>query len=516
MKLTILHESGTYTLSARPGQSILDAIRTHGGLTVHAPCGGQGTCGKCTVFLVGDGGETPVLACRTAAEEGMTVRLPSAAPLAVKTSAEEDAAPTPTDGECGLGVACDIGTTTVVCHLVDLATGKTLATVGEGNAQRPYGGDVISRIKASMEGCRPALTAAITGQLDRMIRALCASAGADVGEVRRMAVAANTTMCHLLAGLAPDGMGAAPFTPLSLFGEDYEARALGLPFDGPVYLAPAVSGYVGGDITADLLAADLDRAEKPVLLIDVGTNGEMALGCGDRFVCCSTAAGPAFEGAQISCGMTAAPGAISSVEYREGQLVCPVIGGGEGTGLCGSGLIDAVAVMLDLGALDETGRMMDVEEDEGDIPDAALPYLFLTEEEEPAFRLAEGVWITQSDVRKLQLGKGAIAAGARVLMDECGLTCKDIGGLLLAGGFGSYIRPESAARIGLIPAPLLPVTRAVGNTAALGARMALVSREGRQRLDALQKNMEYRELSGLAAFNTAYMEAMMFPEEDDL
>ena len=515
MTLTVLHESGGYTLPARPGESILDAIRTHGGLPVHAPCGGQGTCGKCTVLLVEETGERPVLACRVPAEDGMVIRLPSAAPLAVETGAEEDAAPIlPDEGACGLGIACDIGTTPVVCHLVDLATGKTLATVGEGNAQRPYGGDVISRIKASMEGRRPALTAALVGQLDRMIRALCAAGGTEVGAVRRMAVAANTTMCHLLTGLAPDGMGAAPFTPLSLFGEEYEARALGLPFDGPVYLSPAVSGYVGGDITADLLAANLDRASRPVLLIDVGTNGEMALGCGDRFLCCSTAAGPAFEGAQISCGMTAAPGAVSAVEYRDGELVCSVIGGGEGTGLCGSGLIDGVAVMLELGALDETGRLLDVEEDEGDIPEAALPYLFLTGEEEPAFRLSERVWITQSDVRKLQLGKGAIAAGVQVLMEGSGLSYDDVGGLLLAGGFGSYIRPESAARIGLIPAPLLPVTRAVGNTAALGARMALVSAEGRQRLTELQKNMEYRELSGLAAFNTAYMEAMMFPGED--
>lgn len=515
MTLTILLESGAVTVPALPGQTVLDAARAHGGVPVHAPCGGRGTCGKCTAFLVTEGGETPVLACRTPAEEGMVLRLPEAAPLTVERGAEDVDPPiSPDEGQTGFGVACDIGTTTVVCHLVDLSTGRKLATLGEGNAQRPYGGDVISRINASMEGKRPALTAAIVGQLGEMIRALCGAAGVDVTALCRMAVAANTTMCHLLTGLAPDGMGAAPFTPPSLFGDECDAGALGLPFEGSVYIAPAVSGYVGGDITADLLAAGLDEADRPVLLIDVGTNGEMALGCGEHFICCSTAAGPAFEGAQISCGMTAAPGAISGVEWRDGQVVCSVIGGGESTGLCGSGLIDAVAVMLEMGAVDETGRMLDAEEDEGEIPEEALPYLFLLDSGEPAFRLSDGVWVTQGDVRKLQLGKGAIAAGVKVLMDAYGASFGELDGLLLAGGFGSYIRPESAARIGLIPAELLAVTRPVGNTAAVGAHGALVSRAGRERLAALQRNMQYIELSGLGAFNDAYMEAMIFPEEE--
>lgn len=510
MNITVLLETGPLVLPVRPGQTLLDVLREHDGLPIHAPCGGQGTCGKCTAFLSGPEGERPVLACRTKAEDGMVLRLPSAAPLAVELHGEGGTGPEPDPGLAGYGIACDIGTTTVVCHLVELSTGRLLATAGEGNAQRPYGGDVIARIKASIEGKRPALTAAITGQLSRMIRELCTSAGVPVDEIRRMAVAANTTMCHLLAGLPPDGMGAAPFTPASLFGDSYEAEALDLPFEGEVYICPAVSGYVGGDITADLLAAGLDRADTPALLIDVGTNGEMALGCGDRFVCCSTAAGPAFEGAQIRFGMTAAPGAVSEVRRMDGKVVCSVIGGGDAAGLCGSGLIDAVAVMLELGAIDETGRMLDVEDD--DIPDEAAPYLFLLDGE-PAFRLMGDVAVTQQDVRKLQLGKGAIAAGIRVLLDSYGADFGQVGQLLLAGGFGSYIRPESAARIGLIPAELLGVTRAVGNAAAQGALEALVSAEARGRLARLQKVMDYRELSGLPQFNEAYMDAMMFPEE---
>ena len=512
MTITLLLESGPVSVQANEGQTILDVVQARAGLPIHAPCGGQGTCRKCTVYLSTPEGEQAVLACRTPAEDGMTVRLPSAAPLSVQLSgsADEDGF-SPDPGLTGYGVACDIGTTTVVCHLMDLSTGKTLATVGEGNAQRPYGGDVIARIKAAMEGRLPALTAAITEQLSHMVEALCRSAKVSVSEVSRMTVAANTVMCHLLTGLDPTGIGVAPFKPESLFGECHNARQMGLPFDGELYIIPAVSGYVGGDITADLLAANLDREASPVLLIDVGTNGEMALGCGDHFTCCSTAAGPAFEGAQIRYGMTAASGAISSVQYEDGKVVCGTIGGLEPVGLCGSGLIDALAVMLNLGAIDETGRVLDVEED--DIPEDAEPYLFLLDDE-PAFRLMGDIAVTQADVRKVQLGKGAIAAGVRVLLDSYGTDYSKISALLLAGGFGSFIRPESAARIGLIPAELLPVTRAIGNAAAQGAQEALVSSEARQRLNRLQSNMDYKELSGLPAFNNAYMEAMMFPEED--
>ena len=491
-------------LTFTAGQTLLEILR-EAGYEVSAPCGGNGTCGKCTVYIAGEAH----LACQTEAADGMVVELPHTAELEVALGS--DAVFACDSGLQGYGVAVDIGTTTVACHLVNLENGKTVAVAGEGNAQRSYGADVISRIQASVEGRLGEMAEVIRKQLGEMMEALCREAKVSPAEVRFMTVAANTTMCHILAGLKPDTIGVAPFTPLSLFGDDYDAKSWGLPFDGRVYLAPSVSGYVGGDITADLLAVDMDKASKPVLLIDVGTNGEMALGCGDKFVCCSTAAGPAFEGAQIRFGMTAAEGAISSVEYHDGALECKVIGSVEAKGICGSGLIDAIAVMLEVGALDETGRVLDIDEDD-DIPEEALPFLTLLDEE-PAFRLTAQVYVTQSDVRKVQLGKGAIAAGIQVLIDTSDVDYDDIGALLLAGGFGSFIRPASAARIGLIPAELLDVTKAVGNTAAVGAKMALVSAEARERLDKLQKAMDYQELSGLAAFNTAYMEKMMFLDD---
>lgn len=497
-------------IPAEFGHTLLELLQGQKGVSFSAPCGGQGKCGKCTVRL-GDG--RTVLACQTLAEDGMTVIVPEEQGQQVMLQGSSGKVTPDADLE-GYGIACDIGTTTVVCHLLELKQGRRLATAGEANRQQAFGADVISRIRASEEGHLEELANLIRGQLSDMIRDVCKQAGIGPDQIRSMTVAANTTMCHLLTGLDPSGIGRAPFVPKSYFGTEVPSKVLNLPFDGPVYIAPAVSGYVGGDITSDLVAVEIQRKQKPVLLIDVGTNGEMVLGCGDKLLCCSTAAGPAFEGAQIRFGMTAKTGAIHAVEYRDGRVVCSVLGGGEAVGICGSGLIDAIAVMLDLGALDETGRILDPEEDD-DIPEAAQPWLFLDENEDPAFRLTDQVWVTQSDVRKVQLGKGAIAAGEQVLINTYGVGYDEIGALYLAGGFGSYIRPASAARIGMIPQELLPVTAAAGNTAAEGACMALLSRQVRAKLSQLHHQMQYIELSGKEEFNQAYMEAMLFPCDDE-
>ena len=244
MHITILTGDGSRRREVQPGQTLLEALQGTKGLS--APCGGQGTCGKCTVYLAEAGGETAVLACQTRVRDGMTVRVPTQAPLAVALESTAPGGFRPDPGLTGYGIACDIGTTTVVCQLVELSTGKPLAVLGQGSAQRSCGGDVISRIRAAMDGRLSALTAAIRGQLAEMIQSLCGTAGIPAAEITRMSVAANTTMCHLLDGLDPSGLGAAPFTPVSRFGDCRPAGALGLPFDGEAYLAPAVSGYVGG------------------------------------------------------------------------------------------------------------------------------------------------------------------------------------------------------------------------------------------------------------------------------
>ena len=476
-----------------PLPEVLRAI----GFNLPAPCGGLGRCGKCVVNV--DGRE--VLACKIKVRDGMEVFLKQEAPLAVLSA---DTSVLPADGtQKGLGVAVDIGTTTVAAALIDRNQGKILCSVGEGNLQRAYGGDVISRITAAEEHLAE-MTTMIRRQVRSMALCLCEAAGVTLDDITEITAAANTVMAHIFCGLDPKSIGVSPFTPLSLFGE-----ALSLEeFPCPVYLLPAVSGYVGGDITADLLAVGLDRTENPILLLDVGTNGEIVLGFGDHFYCCAAAAGPAFEGDRIACGMTAASGAISAVTQSNGVLQIEVIGGGEPRGICGSGLMDAVALLLDEGILDETGRMVSPEETA-----SPLSSQIRKKDGYPAFYLTDTVYISQEDVRSVQLGKAAIAAGIEVLLSVSGIKPQQISGLLLAGGFGSFIRPSSAARIGMFPASLLPVTETVGNSALRGAELSLLSKDAKQRLSRLRDSMDYVELSGRTDFGSAYVDAMFFPEE---
>lgn len=512
MSIEIHSGQTAVSMSVLPGETILDVLRRGGFEGVHTPCGGKGTCLKCVVWVTSPGRCGAMLACRTPAEDGMTVELKPEVRVAVTESGSCRVLP-PDPGQSGYAAACDIGTTTVVCHLLSLATGRRLATVSGGNRQRMLGADVIARIQACSEGKRPWLTETIVEQINEYLAALCQKAGVSLSELSYLAVAGNTVMEHLASGLSPESIGVSPFTPLSLFGEELSARGLGFAFSGKVYFAPAVAGYVGGDITSDALATGLLHQEKPVLMIDVGTNGEMMLGCRDGIVCCATAAGPAFEGAQIKYGMTASDGAVSAVAYENGALSLTVLGNVPPVGLCGSGLIDAAAVMLTLGAVDETGRIMDA----GEAPAEALPFLGETEEDGRVFYLTEdrSICVTQKDLRSLQLAKAAIAAGAEILAKEYGVPLEQVSSLLLAGGFGSFIRPESAGRIGLIPPALLPVTRAVGNAAGEGAVSAALSSGARRELSEIRAASRYLELSRHPGFNDCYLNAMMFEEENE-
>ncbi|MGN1004409.1 MAG: ASKHA domain-containing protein [Oscillospiraceae bacterium] len=504
MTLTVIGNGTRREIDAREGETVLAALRRAGLTAPEAPCGGNGTCKKCLVTV--DGRE--VLACRTAVTGDHTVVIPEQNAGAVIADAGRGVDFPLTPGE-GLGAAVDIGTTTVVVHLYDRTSGALLGTRSGVNRQRAFGADVISRIQYAMtqaDGLEQ-LTAAIRGQLNGYLAELCAAAGRELDELSTVTVAANTVMEHIYAGLSPASIAAAPFTPLSLFGEWQDGGAFGLPEHTRVCLAPAVAGYVGGDITAGILASGAYRAEQPVLFLDVGTNGEMALGSADGgFLCCATAAGPAFEGAAISQGMSACDGAVSRVELTDGRVAVSVLGGGKATGVCGSGLVDALAVMLELGAVDETGRLLPPDE----APEEALPYLEEDEDGGVRFRLAGDVCITDADVRQLQLAKAAIAAGICTLLDEAGLTEDDIACLYLAGGFGNYIRRESAAAIGLLPPSMVERIVGVGNSAGQGAAAALLSAQARDILDGLPGRCRYIELSGHKAFNDYYIDCMMF------
>ena len=475
-----------------PGETLLDALRG-AGAAVHAPCGGNGTCRQCRVRVTGpllaaDGTvreyrEEDVLACRVRPAGAVRVTLPEAGADRVRL----DALTLPGGGE-GLGLAADIGTTTVAVYLYDLATGRCIARCGERNAQCAYGADVISRIRfAETPGGLETLTRAVRDQLGAMLRALCP----DLSRLRRAALAGNTVMEHLFAGLSPAGIGRAPFAPLSLFGFERAAAEFlpGLPADCMLYLCPAVSGYVGGDITAGLLASGAARSAETVLFLDVGTNGEMALGDRDGFLCCAAAAGPAFEGAEIACGSRAVPGAIFAVDR---DLTVHVIGGCSAETLCGSGLIDAAAALLENGLLDETGRLRGERYD-----------------------LTDRVFVTAQDLRQLQLAKAAVRAGIETLLARSGKRYTDVSAVLLAGGFGASMDLRSACAIGLLPPALREKTRHVGNSAGLGAALCLTDcgREGVRRAAA---RCRYLELSGARDFDERFVDAMFFDEWEDL
>lgn len=517
--ITYLEENQTVSVPAQPGQTILAALQAAGITSLDAPCGGNGTCGKCLVRVTGsveppsadEVGKLPEgaglrLACRCIVAGDCTVS-PADARSGAVVASEGQALSFPLSPKEGLGAAVDIGTTTVVLYLYDRSNGRRLALRSGQNRQRAFGADVISRVNHANthpDGLSQ-MTAAIREQLSGYLAEACAEAGRPVSDVREIAVAGNTIMEHIFAGLSPSSIAVAPFTPLSLFGDEAAGADCGLT--GQVYRFPCVAGYVGGDITAGLLATGAYRSERPVLFLDIGTNGEMGIGSRDGFLTCATAAGPAFEGAEITCGMSGTDGAVSRVWLEDGQLRYDVLGGGQPKGICGSGLVDALAVLLELGAVDETGRLLPPDEAE----EAVLPWLEETDDD-VRFYLDKSrtVYLTNGDVRKLQLAKAAVAAGIQTLLTKTGLTENEISALYLAGGFGNYIDQNSAAAIGLLPPSLLGRIVPAGNSAGMGAVAWLLSEEAREALDAFLPRCSYLELSGCPEFNEAYIECMMF------
>ena len=507
VRLTI---NGT-PVAASAEKSLLAALEAAGIADIDAPCGGKGRCKKCAVTVTGpvrslETGQTHtaarerLLACRFAPAGDVAVGLAAAEAMNIAASGAPEIAP----GGEGLGLAVDIGTTTVAVLLYDLSAGKLLGSAGERNAQRTCGADVISRITACGEGKLPLLRDTIREQLRELASRLCREAGREPSERRRAVVAGNTVMEHLYAGLDPTGIGVAPFTPASLFGDHTKEIDPGTD----VYLCPCVSGYVGGDITAGLWASGGDTAEELLLYVDIGTNGEMALGDRDGYLSCATAAGPAFEGAEIACGMDGSPGAIDRVWAEDGDVQTHVIGERTAAGLCGSGLVDAVAALLDLGVIDETGRMAGKDE----LPPPLASRHFLLEDGSAAFRLAGDVYLSARDVRQVQLAKAAIRAGAETLLARRGKRAEDVGALVIAGGFGSFLDKRSALRIGLLPRVDVRRIRHVGNAAAAGAAMALTP-EGESSLAAFAKKLGYLELSADSDFMERYIDCMMFDEE---
>jgi uncharacterized 2Fe-2S/4Fe-4S cluster protein (DUF4445 family) len=419
------------------------------------------------------------------------------------------------------GIAFDLGTTTVVATLLDLSTGTPAGVESALNSQQPFGADVITRISATMmdPGNLDKLQNLARETLTELTRAVCAQGGVEPHEVYEVALAGNATMTHLVLGIDPEPLGMAPFIMATRLYPEVLAADLGL--GGVVHpraravVFPAFGAYVGGDITAGLLASGMDRDARVRLFVDIGTNCEIVLGNRDWLLATAAPAGPAFEGAAIRCGMRAADGAIEVVTMTPEELGLKVIGDAEPQGLCGSGLVDAVTGLVRVGLLDASGRF--VPEDEAASIAPGLADRLTMVGKERVFVLhwrgaaEDSIYLSQRDVRELQFAKAAIATGWQILLEEAGLTAADVKQVLLAGSFGSYLSAASAIRIGLVPK--VPVMRVVsaGNVAGEGAKMALLSLRERAGGLALLEEVRYVELSDRADFNDRFIEQLPFP-----
>ena len=420
-------------------------------------------------------------------------------------------------------IAFDLGTTTVVATLLDLVTGTPVAVASRLNKQQPFGGDVITRISAVMMDPEAlGRLQSLAGEtLDELALQVCAEGGVEPAHVYEVAVAGNATMTALALGIDPEPLGVAPFVMSTAHPPVVLASDVGLHLHprARVALFPALGAYVGGDIVAGMLATGMDRDKRVRLFIDVGTNCEIVLSDGETILSTAAPAGPAFEGGAIRCGMRAADGAIEVVRLDPDspEVTLQVIGDLEPRGLCGSGLVDAVAELVRVGVLDHSGRFVTDEHAAATVP-ALAPRLakigeervFVLHRPSPEAEVTDCVYLSQRDVRELQFAKAAISTGWTLLMEELGLEHRDLQQVLLAGSFGSYLSPASAVRIGLVPT--LPVLRIVsaGNVAGEGAKMALLSLRERAGAEALLEEVRYVELSDRADFNDRFVDLLAF------
>lgn len=483
-QFTITFQPGGTQVTVPEGTTLLQA-QIQAGLRPDAPCGGRGICGKCRVLLQ-DGRE--VLACQTPVERDEIVRPSLARPAQILTGAREAAGSHP-DGTDKYALAIDVGTTTLAAYLLSGETGELLADASCLNPQSQYGADVISRIQMAMEGGGEALRRCVLDALTALTEEAAGKAGISAGEITAAAVVGNTAMHHLLLGIDPTPLVTPPYMPKISKAMEVPGEEL-LPIRGKLRVLPNIAGFVGGDTVGCMVATRFDRLEDLSLLIDIGTNGEMVLGDRRRRIACSTAAGPAFEGARISCGMRGVAGAVDHVTRQEGKLSFHVLGGRPAEGLCGSGLLDLTAALLEEGIIDGTGRLAG-----------------------GSYCLCPGVVLTQKDVREVQLAKGAIRAGIELLAGKLGVQVEEIQTVYLAGAFGNYLTPASACRIGMIPPALESRVIPIGNAAGEGAKLCAVSREEFAYSQRLAESTEFLELATLSDFQDRFMEALSFSED---
>jgi len=502
VRITLLPLGDSFTMPA--GSSLADHLFTRG---IEFPCGGRGRCRGCRVRVIaGELAETPSdihlltpverkdgwrMSCQARPVSDVSIELRQWSALILA-----DDTPFKFEPQSGFGVAVDIGTTTMAAQLLDLATSRILGTETALNPQGPFGADVMSRIAAaSSRDSAAKMMESVRREIAGMVARLCHHLPAG-GKVSRGVLVGNTAMHHLFLGFSVATLASYPFKADHLEGVDMRGSEIGwdgVASDAQVQFLPNLGGFVGSDILAVIIATRLHEATVPAGGADLGTNGELVISSGGTLLVASTAAGPAFEGARISQGMRAAPGAIDRMSVENGIINAHVVGGIAPHGICGSGLVDAIACGLDLGIIEPSGRLPSGE-----------------------MRLRGEVRLIQQDIREVQLAKGAIAAGISILVREKGLKEEDLGVFHLAGAFGNHLDIGNSRRIGLLPIPADKVNPA-GNAALLGAKMSLFLPDGGKGLcgDIISR-VSHISLETSVDFQDLYAEKMTFPEKGEI
>lgn len=522
------------------------SVAARNGVRIEHPCGGRGVCGKCKVLLfdreMNQGqaeaaastehmsGEQ-VLACRTRARDGMRLSVPEDHRLSSRIleindnlfALSPERMPSPFINDRGnterkrkgmYGVALDIGTTTLAASLVDLESGSIIDSVSSDNPQSKHGGDVISRITYAMEEPDGAsiLHREILQATNELIARLAADALVSTDEIIHIVAAGNTTMEHCFWGVSPAPIGRAPFQPVFRKAEKRRAGELGLSVApwATVEMVPNIAGHVGGDIVSGIYLTEMYRGKELSFLIDIGTNNEIVLGNNRFLLACSAAAGPALEGAGIKHGMRARQGAIEHIIFDEGQLRYEVVGGLQPKGICGSGLVDVISGMLEVGMLHSNGLLAGPEEASGN-PYADRLTKTLGRRE---FRIAscEGGWltITQKDIRQAQLAKSAVKTGVELLLEYAGCKLGDVDRIFLAGAFGTYMNLKNARRMGIVPDVSLDRIFVVGNTAGLGCARALLCEDAEDVMNEISLHTEHVEMATSPNFQEKFLRHLAF------
>jgi uncharacterized 2Fe-2S/4Fe-4S cluster protein (DUF4445 family) len=546
---------GDKTVSVTDGTNLLEAARK-ADVFIAAPCDGSGTCGKCRVKIPAaqrrnfkeaphdwltrtERAEGWVLACQSTVHDDLQVEpdqntddelkiLSEGQAVAVELNPcitktfDASSAQTRVNGGGALlatepgdttqamfGVAVDIGTTTLVVALIDLRDGREIAVASSLNPQARHVQDVLSRIKlgSQPEGLQ-LLQGELIAELNRLIGEAAADVDVPVRHIYEAVFSGNTTMLHLATGTNPASLGKYPYTPALQCGESVRAADIGLAIapHGQIYLPPIMSAYVGADITSGILAAKLAELRGVTLFVDIGTNGEMVLAVNGQLTATSTAAGPAFEGMNIACGMRASRGAIEQVSLSGNYVEIKTIGNAPPMGLCGSGLLDVVGELAALGGVDKNGRF----QTNGSLPDRPWKNRFGLLDGKPVFRIAVPVYLSQKDVRQVQLAKAAVRAGIELMLRANQLTAAQVDRVLIAGSFGFHLRTASLIHLGLLPREFKDRVEFVGNTSKSGARAFLLNRRLRDELKQLAQRVRVLELANDPAFEKTFIQALSF------